>query len=102
MTTFRGCGTALVTPMTGEGAVDLDALDRLVDWQVEQGIDFLVACGSTGEAADARPRTSGCRSSRPWWPELGDGYRSWPAPPARAPRRWSTRSGCWVGSAWTA
>ena len=51
MTTFRGCGTALVTPMTRDGAVDLDALNRLVDWQIEQGIDFLVPCGSTGEAA---------------------------------------------------
>ncbi len=51
MTTFRGCGTALVTPMTEGGAVDVDALNQLVDFQIEQGIDFLVPCGSTGEAA---------------------------------------------------
>lgn len=51
MTTFRGCGTALVTPMAPDGAVDLEALNRLVDFQIEQGIDFLVPCGSTGEAA---------------------------------------------------
>ena len=46
-----GCGTALVTPFTAAGDVDLAALQRLVEWQIEEGIDFLVPCGSTGEAA---------------------------------------------------
>jgi 4-hydroxy-tetrahydrodipicolinate synthase len=50
MTRLQGCGTALVTPFTGEGAVDFPALRALVDWQIAEGIDFLVACGSTGEA----------------------------------------------------
>lgn len=50
MRTLRGCGTAIVTPFTPDGALDLPALERLVDWQIEEGIDFLVACGSTGEA----------------------------------------------------
>jgi 4-hydroxy-tetrahydrodipicolinate synthase len=50
MTRLQGCGTAVVTPFTREGAVDLPALRALVDWQIEEGIDFLVACGSTGEA----------------------------------------------------
>src|SRR5215207_2388647 len=50
MTRFQGCGTALVTPFTTDGAVDYPALRALVDWQVAEGIDFLVACGSTGEA----------------------------------------------------
>jgi len=48
---LRGCGTALVTPFTRDGAVDEKALRALVDWQIEQGIHFLVPCGSTGEAA---------------------------------------------------
>lgn len=47
----RGCGTALVTPFTAEGAVDEKALRGLVEWQIEEGIHFLVPCGSTGEAA---------------------------------------------------
>jgi len=47
----RGCGTALVTPFTTEGALDEDAFRSLVEWQLEQGIHFLVPCGSTGEAA---------------------------------------------------
>jgi 4-hydroxy-tetrahydrodipicolinate synthase len=50
-TRFGGCGTALVTPFTRTGAIDERALRALVDWQIEEGIHFLVPCGSTGEAA---------------------------------------------------
>ena len=46
---LRGCGTALVTPFTQDGAVDETAFRNLVAWQVESGIDFLVPCGTTGE-----------------------------------------------------
>lgn len=46
-----GCGTALVTPFRADGSIDGPALQSLVDWQIDSGIDFLVACGSTGEAA---------------------------------------------------
>jgi len=46
-----GCGTAIVTPFRADGAIDEPALAALVNWQVESGIDFVVACGSTGEAA---------------------------------------------------
>ncbi|HVQ30230.1 MAG TPA: 4-hydroxy-tetrahydrodipicolinate synthase [Vicinamibacteria bacterium] len=46
---FRGAGTALVTPFTKEGALDETALRRLVRRQVDEGIDFLVPCGTTGE-----------------------------------------------------
>jgi len=46
-----GCGTAIVTPFRADGSVDEQALWALVDWQIESGIDFIVACGSTGEAA---------------------------------------------------
>jgi len=48
---LTGCGTALVTPFSPHGAVDIGALARLVAWQIDEGIDFLVPCGSTGEAA---------------------------------------------------
>lgn len=50
MTAPDGCGTALVTPFRAGGALDLAAFERLVEWQIEEGIDFLLACGSTGEA----------------------------------------------------
>jgi 4-hydroxy-tetrahydrodipicolinate synthase len=48
---LRGCGTALVTPFTRTGALDERALRALVDWQITEGVHFLVPCGSTGEAA---------------------------------------------------
>src|SRR3954463_7052818 len=46
-----GCGTALVTPFNTDGSIDEDALRAFVDWQIDEGIHFLVPCGSTGEAA---------------------------------------------------
>jgi 4-hydroxy-tetrahydrodipicolinate synthase len=46
-----GCGTAIVTPFKADGSIDESALIALVNWQIDSGIDFLVACGSTGEAA---------------------------------------------------
>ncbi len=49
--TLRGCGTALATPFTANGSVDEPALRALVEWQLAEGIHFLVPCGSTGEAA---------------------------------------------------
>ncbi len=48
---LRGCGTAMITPFTASGAIDESALRALVEWQIAEGIDFLVPCGSTGEAA---------------------------------------------------
>ncbi len=48
---LRGCGTALVTPFRESREVDEPALRSLVDWQIGQGVDFLVPAGSTGEAA---------------------------------------------------
>lgn len=47
--TLTGTGTALVTPFTG-GQVDRAALARLVETQIEAGVDFLVPCGTTGES----------------------------------------------------
>ena len=46
---FRGLGTALVTPFKTDGALDENALARFVDRQIEEGVDFLVPCGTTGE-----------------------------------------------------
>jgi 4-hydroxy-tetrahydrodipicolinate synthase len=48
---WKGCGTALVTPFDEKGRIDFRALAKLVDWQISQGIDFLVPCGTTGESA---------------------------------------------------
>ena len=46
-----GCGTALVTPFGADGTLDELVLVSLVEWQIESGVNFLVACGTTGEAS---------------------------------------------------
>lgn len=50
LATIEGCLTALVTPFR-DGKVDFEALGKLVDWQIEQGVDGIVAVGTTGESA---------------------------------------------------
>jgi 4-hydroxy-tetrahydrodipicolinate synthase len=47
---FRGAATALVTPLTASG-VDYEAFGRLIDWQIESGINALVIAGTTGEGS---------------------------------------------------
>jgi 4-hydroxy-tetrahydrodipicolinate synthase len=46
-----GCGTALITPFTANGALDEQALESLVTRQIDSGIELLIPCGTTGEAA---------------------------------------------------
>src|SRR5512143_316664 len=50
MTTFTGCGTALVTPFRKDQSLDEEILRKLVRRQIQAGIDFLVPCGTTGES----------------------------------------------------
>ncbi len=47
---FTGAATAIITPMT-DGGVDYPAFGRLIDWQIESGIDALVIAGTTGEGS---------------------------------------------------
>jgi len=47
---FTGCGTALVTPFRRDQTIDEAALRRLIRRQIEEGINFLVPCGTTGES----------------------------------------------------
>ncbi|HWE48549.1 MAG TPA: 4-hydroxy-tetrahydrodipicolinate synthase [Bryobacteraceae bacterium] len=47
---FTGCGTAMVTPFQKDGSLDEATLRKLVARQIDQGIDFLVPCGTTGES----------------------------------------------------
>lgn len=46
---FKGVGTALITPFTADGSFDERAFEKFVNWQIEEGINFLVPCGTTGE-----------------------------------------------------
>ena len=54
-TIFKGMATAMATPMTETG-VDYEALGRLIDFQLENGINALVAVGTTGESATLTPQ----------------------------------------------
>lgn len=47
---FRGAATALITPLN-ENGIDFDLFGKLIDWQIEGGIDALVICGTTGEGS---------------------------------------------------
>ena len=51
---LRGAMTAVVTPFREDGALDLQAFERLVSWQIDSGIHGLVPCGTTGEGATLR------------------------------------------------
>ena len=48
---FEGCATALVTPMFADGSINENAFRKLVDEQIEKGVDALVVCGTTGESS---------------------------------------------------
>jgi 4-hydroxy-tetrahydrodipicolinate synthase len=48
---LRGCATALVTPFKSDGAVDVDQLRSLIEYQIAGGVRVLVPCGTTGESA---------------------------------------------------
>ncbi len=50
-TVFTGAATALITPFSEDGSVDYEKLDSLIDFQIENGIDALVICGTSGESA---------------------------------------------------
>ncbi|MBP3271916.1 MAG: 4-hydroxy-tetrahydrodipicolinate synthase [Ruminococcus sp.] len=50
-TIFTGAGVAIVTPMNADGSINFDRLGELIDWQIEEGTDAIVICGTTGESA---------------------------------------------------
>ncbi len=47
---FEGMATAIITPIT-ENGIDYKAFERLIDWQINEGIDGIVVCGTTGEGS---------------------------------------------------
>lgn len=48
---FKGSGVALITPMNSDGSVNYDVLGQLLEFQINNGTDAIIACGTTGEAA---------------------------------------------------
>lgn len=51
MAIFTGCGVAIVTPFLEDGSVDFESFRNLIEWQIAEGIDSIVVCGTTGEAS---------------------------------------------------
>ena len=51
MQPLQGSFVALVTPMLADGSIDFNALEELIDWQIESGTNGIVAVGTTGESA---------------------------------------------------
>ena len=47
---FTGVATAIITPLNGNG-IDYESFARLIEWQIEEGINAIVACGTTGEGS---------------------------------------------------
>lgn len=48
--TLKGTGTALVTPFHADGSIDFESLERVIEFNIEGGVDYLVSLGTTGEA----------------------------------------------------
>lgn len=51
MNKFHGTGVAMVTPFNTDGSVDYEGLKRLIDFQIDGGVEYLVSLGTTGEAS---------------------------------------------------
>ena len=47
---FKGIATAMITPFHADGTVDYEAFGRMIDFQIDNGINGLVVCATTGEA----------------------------------------------------
>ena len=47
---FKGCGTAIITPFTDDG-VNFEEFGKMIEFQIENGADAIVVCGTTGEAS---------------------------------------------------
>ena len=46
-TIFEGAGVAIITPMLDDGSVDFDGLGKNIDFQIENGTDAIIICGTT-------------------------------------------------------
>lgn len=50
-TIFTGAGVAIVTPMNDDGSINFDKLGELIDFNIDNGTDAIIICGTTGESA---------------------------------------------------
>lgn len=50
-TVFTGAGVAIITPMNADGSINYDEFGRVIDFQIDNGTDAIIVCGTTGESA---------------------------------------------------
>ena len=50
-TLFTGAGVAIITPMNADGSVNFQKYREIIDWQIENGTDAIITCGTTGESS---------------------------------------------------
>ena len=50
-TIFTGAGVAIITPMHADGSVNYEKYRELVEWQIQNGTDAIITCGTTGESS---------------------------------------------------
>ncbi|MDR0920330.1 MAG: 4-hydroxy-tetrahydrodipicolinate synthase [Oscillospiraceae bacterium] len=48
---FQGCATAVITPMSTDGSVNFEEFGKILDFQIDNGIDGIIVCGTTGESS---------------------------------------------------
>ena len=77
-TIFTGAGVAIITPMLQDGSVDFEGLKKLIDFQVDNGTDAIIICGTTGESSTLSDEEH--RLNTPT-----TGFRSLPEPAATIP-----------------
>ena len=55
MAVFKGAGVAIITPFHEDGSVNYEVFAQQIDYQIENGTDAIIVCGTTGEAATLYP-----------------------------------------------
>ena len=50
-TVFTGAGVAIITPMNADGSINYEEFGRIIDFQIDNGTDSIIVCGTTGESA---------------------------------------------------
>ena len=55
MSIFTGAGVAIITPMTETGAVNYPKLEEILEYQIANGTDAIIICGTTGESSTLVP-----------------------------------------------
>ena len=61
MAIFKGAGVAIATPFKENGEVNYEEFERLIEFQIENGTDAIIVCGTTGEAATMTEEEQLCR-----------------------------------------